>query len=58
MKKPLLKSRTFWVNIVAIIAMAMESQLGYQIDAEAQVAILAVINLLLRLVTKEPITWK
>ena len=57
MKKPW-KSKTLYINIVAIIAMFLESQLGYELDAETQVVILAVINLVLRLITQEPISWK
>ena len=55
--KQLIKSKTFWVNIIAIAVMLAQAKYGFIIDAESQLAILAVINLILRAVTKEEITW-
>ena len=58
MKKHFWKSKTFWVNLLGIGAIVSQWATGTEvIDAEAQVAILAVVNLVLRLVTKEAITW-
>lgn len=52
-------SKTFWVNIVAVVGIIAQVSTGTEvIDVEAQVAILAVINLILRLVTGKPITWR
>ena len=48
-------SKTFWVNLIALVAIV-----AFGIEAvspETQVAILAVINMILRLVTKEPVVW-
>jgi uncharacterized membrane protein len=56
--KTILKSKTFWLNILAIGALIAQAQYGFVIDAEAQVAILAVINLVLRAITKEEIVWE
>jgi len=50
-------SKTFWVNVLAILALVAQSQFGFEISAETQVSILAAVNVVLRLVTKEPITW-
>jgi hypothetical protein len=50
-------SKTLWLNIIGIAVIALQTQTGFVIDAEAQAAILAVINLVLRLVTKEPLEW-
>lgn len=58
MEKTILTSKTVWVNIIAFIAMLVQSKTGFVIDADSQIAILAVINLLLRMVTKSAITWK
>lgn len=50
------KSRTIWANVVAIIAILMQYQTGEDIiPPETQTSILAVINVLLRLITKEGI---
>jgi uncharacterized membrane protein len=56
--KTILKSKTFWLNILAIGALIAQAQYGFVIDAEAQVAILAVVNLVLRAITKEEIVWE
>ena len=56
--KKVWKSKTFWVNVIAILALLAQTQVGFIIDAEAQAALLAVINLGLRAVTKTPIAWK
>lgn len=56
--KPVWLSKTFWVNIIAVIAMMAQSKYGFVIDVEAQVAILGVVNMLLRMVTKKPVAWK
>jgi hypothetical protein len=54
-KKAWWRSKTLWVNLVAGAALLVQSQYGFVIDAEAQAAILTVINLLLRLITRDPI---
>ena len=46
-------SKTLWVNLLAIVALVAQGQFGYILDAEAQSVILAVINLLLRALTKK-----
>ena len=52
------KSKTVWVNIIALVALVVQNEIGFKVSAEEQVAILAVVNLILRLLTKQPITWK
>ena len=59
MTKPFWVSKTLWINLLAIIAIIAQGVTGNEvINAEAQVGILALINLVLRLVTKEPINWR
>ena len=51
-------SKTVWVNVVSTVAIAIQSATGKTIASpEIQLAILSGINLLLRTVTKENITW-
>ena len=51
-------SKTFYLNILAIAGILVQYFTGTEwIDAEAQVTLLAVINLILRMVTKKPIIW-
>jgi len=56
-QKNILQSRTFWVNILAVVAMLVQTQTGFIVDPEAQGAILAVINVILRFVTKSVVVW-
>ncbi|RJQ22016.1 MAG: hypothetical protein C4560_03045 [Nitrospiraceae bacterium] len=55
--KNILQSKTFWVNIIAVLAMLAQTQTGFIIEPEAQAAILSVINIILRFVTKSPVVW-
>lgn len=56
--KNFLKSRTIWVNIIAIIAFFVQKKFGFVIDETLQMQILGVINIGLRFITKEPVAWK
>ena len=48
------QSRTLWVNVLAGIAMVIQALTGKEwLDTEAQVGILAIINLILRLRTDQ-----
>ncbi|MDD5106060.1 MAG: hypothetical protein PHC49_10635 [Desulfuromonadaceae bacterium] len=49
-------SKTLWVNALAAIALIVQTQTGFILDPEAQAGLLAVINLILRVVTKTPLT--
>lgn len=57
--KPWYASRIIWVNAVGLIA-AVGAGFGFGLDAETQATIvggiLAVINILLRINTKKPVT--
>ena len=50
-------SKTFWVNVIAAIALFLSAQYGVQLSAEMTGAILAGINVILRTITQEPIEW-
>jgi len=57
MKKPWYKSRTAWVNLAAVVVMAVQWAAGIElITLEAQAGILALVNIALRLITKTEIT--
>ena len=59
MGKSVWKSKTFWVNIIALAGMVYQMVTGNEvgIPVEAQASALTIINLVLRAVTKEPIVW-
>ena len=46
-------SKTLWANLLAIVALVAQAEFGYILDVEAQAALLAVINLILRALTKK-----
>lgn len=49
------KSRTVVVNILALVALLVKNLAGFEVSAEESAGILAVVNLILRAVTKEPL---
>lgn len=51
------KSKTFWVNLIALISIPVRAELGLVLLPEGELALLAIINLLLRKITKEEIVW-
>jgi len=51
-------SKTLWFNLIAAVALLLQSRFGFIIDPEAQGGILAIINLILRSVTGQPLEWK
>ena len=55
--KQWLKSKTLWVNIIAVAVIIAQGQYGYVITPELQVGALAGINFVLRLISKENIVW-
>ena len=54
--KPFYNSKTLWVNVIGIAAIIAQAQFGFIIDAQTQAAILAVINMVMRAVTKQPLS--
>lgn len=55
--KSFLKSKTFWMNVLAIAGIVVQSYTGYVLNAGTQVVILGVVNTVLRFVTHEAIEW-
>ena len=52
------KSKTFWINLIMILAAIVQLNFGVIIDANMQLIILAVVNGILRHYTNEPISWE
>lgn len=51
-------SKTLWVNLIAVVALGVQAvKSDWVISPEIQASILAGINVLLRLITKEQIIW-
>jgi len=51
--KKFYQSKTFWVNVIATIAIGVQTQTGFIIDPSIQAVVLSVLNTGLRLVTKQ-----
>jgi len=47
------RSKTLWANVLAIIGVVLAKYAGVELPAEVVTSILAVINFVLRLITKE-----
>lgn len=47
------KSKTMWVNSIAAAAIIVQMAIGESVSPEAQMGFLAVVNIVLRIVTKE-----
>jgi hypothetical protein len=50
-------SKTFWANIVLAAAIFAQMKYGFVFAPEIQALALTGINLALRKITKEPVTW-
>lgn len=57
--KSIFSSKTFWVNVIAVIGMIVQGATGstFLIGVENQATILALVNIVLRTVTKQPVNW-
>jgi len=52
-------SKTLWVNVLGVIAIIMQSVTNSNIlPPENQAALLGMINVILRFLTKAPVVWK
>lgn len=56
--KKIYQSKTFWVNLIAIVAIMAQSKFGFIIDETIQVQLLGIINIGLRMITNQPVKWK
>jgi len=58
--KSIFTSKMFWTNVVALIGMIVQGLTGNEllVGVEVQAAVLSIVNILLRTVTKEPVTWQ
>jgi len=51
------ESKMLWINVLAIVGIILQSNFGYVLSPELQVAILGIINVILRAITGKPIVW-
>ena len=53
--KSVWRSKTLWVNSIALITLLGSKYMGFEISAEDQLAILGVVNIALRLISKDEV---
>ena len=51
-------SKTLWLNFLGVVVIVLQTQTGFVLSAELQTSVLAILNVVLRIITKEPINWK
>lgn len=49
------ESKTFWINVISILAIYIQTKTGFIIHPATQVDILAVVNVALRFITHKAI---
>lgn len=50
-------SKTLWLNIIAAVGLLLQTRYGFVMDPEAQTGLLALFNIILRVITKAPLDW-
>lgn len=55
--KPIWQSKTLYINLIAMCAPTIAQRFGVTITAEDQVYILGIVNIVLRIITKQPVSW-
>ena len=53
MSKKWYTSKTIWANVIAAVSLFVSSQFGYNMSTESQAGIIAVLNIFLRIITRE-----
>jgi uncharacterized membrane protein len=51
-------SKVIWANVIALLALVAQNHFGFLLTTEEQVSILAVINIILRPFTVQPVVTK
>jgi len=51
------RSKTIWINVIALVALFLNEKVGVPLSQEDQLALLATVNIILRVITKEPVRW-
>jgi hypothetical protein len=51
-------SKTLWINAIAFVGMILQWKFGMVLPVEAQVGIMAILNMLLRFDTDQPLVAK
>lgn len=55
--KPFWYSKTLWVNIIAAVALFIQTRTGYVLSPDLQAYAIIAVNGLMRLLTKQEVTF-
>jgi hypothetical protein len=55
-KKKFYLSKTLWLNAIAAVALFAQAQFGFVVSPEMQAFALMFLNMVVRIVTKEPLS--
>jgi len=56
--KPIFRSRTVWTSFIAVISVIINNHFGFVvIDQDAQTGLFFVLAVILRIITKKPISF-
>ena len=55
--KRILQSKTIWVNVIAFVGFILQNKYGFVMSEDLEMQLLTIINILLRFVTHEKISW-
>jgi len=51
--KKFIKSKTLWINVIAIGAIIAQCEFGFIVTPESQIIVLGAVNFILRVITNE-----
>ncbi len=55
--KSIFRSKTFWVNVAMAVLVILNQQIPtFNLDAETQAVVVGLVNILLRVLTKQAVT--
>jgi len=55
MEKKWFFSKTVWINLIALVVLFTKNYFGFEVSSEEAGAVLVIVNLVLRAVTKQPL---
>lgn len=51
-------SKALWVNALAVLALWLQSQMGFVLSSDDQLVILAFVNIVLRFFSEQPLVFR
>ena len=57
-KKPWWKSKTIWINLIALVSFTLAEAAGFKIPVQAEAALLSIVNIIMRTITGSGLTLR